>query len=174
MKREKSTFDKLKEVMDEKDKKDTFNDKLDALKYMSEVQSSIKKNVTSDFILAILDEKSKEGIIELTADAYYSQRILDQIQRRAKRWKWNEQTKKWELEGLTDDDVRKIGNIKENAFNAYMTRIQMAAVVNRNVPNNHILKLLAEAKEDQQAATVDDRTAMQKIKDVIGPEKDKK
>ena len=44
--------------------KDTIDTKLELMKYTSEVQARIKKDITSDFVLARLDQKDKTGVID--------------------------------------------------------------------------------------------------------------
>ena len=63
----------------EKDK-DTIDNTLELIKYATDVQSRIKDDVNSDFVLAKIDEEEdKLAIIEMTNNAYLSKRIIKSI-----------------------------------------------------------------------------------------------
>ncbi len=43
----------------------TIDNKLEILRFVSTVQSRIKKDISEDFVLAKLEDKDREGIIEM-------------------------------------------------------------------------------------------------------------
>ena len=53
--------------------------KLELLKYTADIQSRIKDDISSDFTLAKLEAKDKEGIIEMTSNAYFCKKVADLI-----------------------------------------------------------------------------------------------
>ena len=80
----KNTMNKIKKTTTIEEK--PTDTKLDLIKYTSQVQSDINTNITSDFVLAKLNEKDKTAIIEMTDNAYHAKKILLQI---AKNYKPN-------------------------------------------------------------------------------------
>ena len=67
----------------EKDNVTNFNDRLDILKHVSEIKLRLKNDITNDFVLAKLEDKDKEAIIEMTGNAYFSKRLLDTLSRKS-------------------------------------------------------------------------------------------
>lgn len=148
------------------------DNKLELLKFTSEVQSRIRSEISSDFVLAKLGDQDKEGIVELTGDAYFIQKILRTI-KRAKKWHWNNKTKTWYKTELTDKEKEYIEEISQATFDAFMTRIYMTVILNRNVKDNHILKILAGLKEEEEENTeIENMKA--KISELIKPEEKEK
>lgn len=143
-----------------------FDTRLDAIQFTSEVHSRIKKDINSDFVMAILGEKDKEGIVEMTANAYFVKRIVEQVAEKLtqKNKKLNPQEKK-QLEQKT----QKIRQIGRTIFDTYMVRIYMTVLLNRNVPKNHILKLLAgiQEEEDEEETTTKTKNAITSILDKL-------
>ena len=55
----------------------SFNDKLDVLQHMTSVKSrGIMDDITDDFVLAKLDEKDREGVVNMTANAYFGKDLV--------------------------------------------------------------------------------------------------
>lgn len=125
----------------------TVDNKLELLKYTSDVQSRIKTDITSDFILAKLNEKDKEAIVELTADAYFSKRVIEQIAKRSHQWHWNNENNKWQKQPLDINKKNKITKMASRIFDSYMIKLQMTALVNRNVDKNYLINILAQQQE---------------------------
>lgn len=125
-----------------------FDTKLDILKFTANVKSRIKEDITSDFILAKLTEKDKEGITEMTCNAYFAKRIILTALKHTK----------------TQTEIKIIKHLANATFDAYMTRIYMVANLNRNVPKNHLLRILAEKEEEPETPETEQIT--QKIKDL--------
>ena len=83
----------VKEV--KKDIYEKVEDKLDLMVYLSMVQSSLKNNISSDYVLAKLPEIDRRYIIEMVSNAYYSRKLMVRMLDR-KQWKWDSKTKSWE------------------------------------------------------------------------------
>lgn len=118
---------------------------LELLKYTSQVQSRIKKDITSDFTLAKLSDKDKEGITELTVDAYFAKKVLSLIANKAQVWDYNNETKVWVQHGLPDVDRKAIYGLADTTFDAFMNRIYMTVILSRNVDKNYLISVLARA-----------------------------
>lgn len=132
-------------VIPERSASDT---KLDLLKHLTEVQSQIKKRISTDFTLAHLSEKDIEAITEMTSNAYFSNRILDTIMRQSimnGKDKWNSKTKQWEKVTITKEDLELMEQTKQAVFDSYMTRLYMTAILSRNKKTNHMLNVIASS-----------------------------
>lgn len=147
-------------------KEPTIDNRLELLKYTSEVQSRIQKDITSDFILARLGEKDKEAIVELTSDAYFTKRVINEIIKRSHEWNWNKKEKKWYKTPMKEEDAKKIIEIANKTFDAYMIKITMTALLNRNVNQNYLINILAQQQEQQEEET-EKVTLAQKPKQLI-------
>ena len=135
------------------------DNKLELLKYFTQVQSrNVKEEITSDFVLARLSEKDKEGIIEMTNNAYFAKRLLQEM-RKATIWEWITETietrnkdgtitkkknGKWVLRTLTKEEQQTIQDTTIKMFNTYMIRNTTTAVLNRNVKDNYLIKLISD------------------------------
>lgn len=136
-----------KSIEDDKgyeDQVDEIDNKLELLKYMTKVISrGIKKDITPDFVMAKFNkEKDKEGIIEMTNNAYFCKRTLDMMTKKNV-WEYNYKNKSWILRKQTENERNEIIKITDKMFDTFMTRMSMTAILNRNVDKNHILRLMA-------------------------------
>ena len=144
----KNTMNKIKKTTTIEEK--PTDTKLDLIKYTSQVQSDINTNITSDFVLAKLNEQDKTAIIEMTDNAYHAKKILLQIAKNYKQNTWNPTTKQWEITPITKEHpiYKKIQKIANKTFNMYMIKMQMIALLNRNVEKNHLINILAQRQEE--------------------------
>lgn len=124
-----------------------FDTRLDAIKFTSEVHSRIKRDINSDFVMAILNEKDKEAITEMTANAYFVKRIFDQLAQQVKETSKNKPQKQLQFE------INQIQTTGKKIFDTYMVRIYMTVLLNRNVPKNHLMKILAGQYEEENETT---------------------
>lgn len=145
-----------KDNYDDKDydeETDEIDNKLELLKYATKVLSrGVKKDITPDFIMAKFNNlKDKEAIIEMTNNAYFCKRTLQMMKKR-KEWTYNNTTKTWTQKEMTEDKKEEINQITEKMFDTFMTRMSMTALLNRNVKNNHILRLISgfDTEEDME------------------------
>lgn len=151
----------------------TIDNKLEILKFTSQVQSRIKEDISEDFVLAKLDEKDKTGIIEMTGNAYFVKKIMTIIREKGTKWEWNNEKKIWYKRTLNPNERNFITKIANATFDTYLNRIFMTVILNRNVPKNYILKILAGANndEEEEEAKIEKQETINKIQELIKPEK---
>lgn len=147
-----------------------IDNKLDLMKALGQVQSDIKDRITSDFVLAKLDEKKQELIVNTTSNAYFCKSLIERTKER-KIWKWN--GKNWEETEQTKEDKNKIDEAGRRTFNAFMTKNTMIAVLNRNIKNNYLIRLMTGLNEEENEEEEDDKSdeIIKKLKAQIKPEK---
>lgn len=124
-KKEKSKYKEEKEQYN-------FDTKLDILKFTTEVQSRIKKDITSDFILAKLPTKDKQNIIDTACDGYFAKRLFYTIA----------------IQNKNPETTKKIKQIGEITFDMYMTRCYLTANLCRNVDKNYLIEIIAGKNEE--------------------------
>lgn len=138
-------------IEEDQEETDEVDNKLELLKYMTKILSrGIKRDVTPDFVMAKLHPKDKEALIEMTNNAYFSKRNIQTLKQRGK-WTYNNTTKTWIQNEMNEEDKKKIDEITDKMFDTFMTRNIMTAILNRNVKDNHILRLLSgfDTEEDK-------------------------
>ena len=101
----------------------TIDNKLEILRFASQVQSRIKKDISEDFILAKLGEQDKEGITEMTSNAYFMKKILSILKAKGTKWDWDIKKKCWIKRNLNDEEQGFIQNVADATFDSYLTRI---------------------------------------------------
>lgn len=137
--------------------------KIELLRFASQVQSRIKNDISEDFVLAKLSDQDKEGIIEMTGNAYFSKRINQLIKKRGRKWQWNDNKKYWEERTLNEKEVQQITDNENATFDSYLNRIYMTVILNRNVPQNHLLQILSQAQEEQPPEEENQQNIITKI-----------
>lgn len=142
------------------EKEESIDNKLELLRYVSNVQSRIRKDISSDFILAKLSDKDKEGIIEMTANAYFVKKIMMLVANKQIKYNWNNQKQKWEKSYLEPKEKKIITEIANATFDGYMTRVYMTTILNRNVPRNYLVRLIAGYDENED----DEKPAKEELK----------
>ena len=134
----------------------TVDNKLELVKHLGEVQNPIKETITSDFIYAKLDEKDKEGITEMTANAQLAKNYYKYIINNTIIWNWNKKEEQWEQQRINKEQkeiVEKNGNILADN---YMVRPYMIANLNRNTKENFLVKAsvgIPELEEENNEET---------------------
>lgn len=140
---------KLKEQEQIEIPEPTIDNKLELIKSLSQVKSSIKDVITEDFVLAKLGDKDKEAIIEMVANANYGKQLVNTIILISKEWKWNKKEKKWELESINIESKNHLEKMGKRLFDTFMSRIYMTVILNRNTKNNHLVRLIAGQTEEE-------------------------
>ena len=131
----------------------TVDDKIELIKSISEVQSKISDVVSSDFVLSKLDDREKQYVIEMSNNAFLSRRILTNIKIKATRWEWNKKLSEWIKRGLNKEEISQMNEYIQACFDAYMNRIYMIVLLNRNVPKNYLIEKMtgiSDEPEDEQ------------------------
>lgn len=150
-----------------------WNDQLDMLKYLAEIQCAIKDKITSDFVLAKLTQKDKQGITEMTVNAYFSKQIVDMLKKK-KTWYWNKETKEWEKGTLKPEEIKELETTSTDIFNAYMKKIYMVVILNRNISENYLIDILSgNTRKQQEESRIEEEQKgfIDKIKGIFGKEK---
>lgn len=118
-----------------------WSDQYDLAKHHTDVHSkNIKKDITNDYTLAKFNEKDKEGIVNMTDNAYRIKQHFKDIAEEATTCEYNPKTHKMEPHPLDQKEKDKIIQLGERAFAAIMKRCDVTAVVNRNVANNYLAR----------------------------------
>lgn len=156
------------------------DNKLALLKHLTEVQSNIQDKISTDFVLAKLDEQNKEGVIEMTTNAYFSTRVIDIITTNSKkngRYNWNRKNKNWERTNHPITIYDEIKKIQQQTFNSYMVRIYMTIILARNHEKNHLINVLATSVSGVQHISDENADKIQdtnKLKEFLKIAADKK
>jgi hypothetical protein len=150
----------------------TIDNKLEILKFASQVQSRIRDDISEDFILAKLGEKDKEGIVEMTSNAYFMKKILAILKDKGTKYDWDIKNKAWVQRKLNDNEKDFIEKVANATFDSYLTRIYMVVILNRNVPNNHLLNILAGATNQEDNEELEGFKA--RINELMKPEEEVK
>lgn len=140
--------------MIEKEEQRAFSDQLDVLRHLSDIQLRLKKDITGDFVLAKLPEQVREGIIEMTKNAYFAKKVLTILSRKHKRWIWN--GKEYKHVEMTKEDKKYINDVGDAIFDAYMTGIYMTVILHRNINENYLVSLLGKYKTDEEREEKED------------------
>lgn len=139
-----------KKSKDEEFQKEDFTDKYGTYKYLTQPQSDIKVDITSDFILAKLNENQKEAIIELVRDAYFAKKTIEKL---AEGWvyKVGKDRKYIRNEDMTykryplpPDERKYIQQLAKITFNSYMIKLIMTVIMYRNIEQNILMELITE------------------------------
>lgn len=151
--------------------------KLKLLKYTTEVQSRIRKDISSDFVLAKLGKQDREGIIEMTSNAYFYKRLMEMV-KNARKWEWNEEQQMWKRVDLSEAEKARIQESTNQTFDTFLNRIYMTVILSRNVEKNHLLKMLSkydDADEESIEEITDKENILDKAKrKILGIKKEKK
>lgn len=133
--------------------KEDFSDKWGIYKYLTEPQSDIKENITSDFILAKLDNKqapTPEPVIELVRDAYFAEKYMNKLTE-SYRYKVGKDGKyirnqdgTFKKFPLDNDEIDYIRKYARMTFNAYMIKLIMTVLMYRNIDKNVLMELITE------------------------------
>lgn len=135
-------------VMDSKPVSNTVDTKIELLKYVSEVQCRLWKDITPDFIFAYLNDKDKEALSEITVSAFMAKELISKLKNH-KRWIYSETDRKYIKKGLDINEKTIIDDFSNLSWDAYMIRLNMVAILNRNKPKNPMLSFMAGLKEDE-------------------------
>lgn len=148
----------------------SIDNKLEMLKFTATVQSRIRKDISEDFVLAKLGAQDKEGVIEMTTNAYFMKKIMHQIRTRGNwRWEWDKTKQTWHKKQKQPKELEYMRSIENKTFDSYMTRIYMTVILNRNVKENWLINILSESKTAETGTVLNDEDAetREKIKELM-------
>lgn len=134
-------------------------------KYIAEVRSpSIKDDVTSDFVLTVLNDAQKEAVQELVSTAKFTRAQFYTMAERAIKWNWNiikdEKGKEigtWTKRNLSDDEKKVIRAQGDIVHDSIMTQLSTLAILNRNDERNYMLKKLIEKTASNDEMSFEER-----------------
>lgn len=128
----------------------TVDSQIDVNWNLTQVESrSIKEDISSDFVLAHLNDQDREGVIEITVDAYLAYRAYFKL----KTWlkdTWNPIKKQWEKTPLSEEEQKYIQKMAEATFDSYMKKPYMTVTLNRNKKDNFFAKILTQFQEQNE------------------------
>lgn len=142
----------------------TIDTEIEFLRYLGQVKSRLKKEITEDFIFASLEERDKEAVIEMSTTAYYTLRTYQLIIDHYKEWHWNPNLERWEEKRINKDKTKILESMQNGAFDAFMTRVLMTVIMNRNKAGNPIVELLASKGQAQKEDNEEAIKLIEKIK----------
>lgn len=169
-----------KEAEEEEIQQEEFDNKLDLLKYTTEVHGRIKRDVTSDFVLAKstgtgIDEKKRDAMIELICDAYFCKILFEIIKRKARKPAWDEEKGYWKWQKVETEEQAKITRYQNETFDMYLIRPQMITVMSRNIDKNKMMEWLTAVEETEETEEpITKESITKKIKRKLAKNEEKK
>lgn len=152
----------------------TIDTNLELLKSLLGVnQKSVHEAISEDFTMAKLSDKDKKGTIEMTTNAFFCKKMIGDIAKKTeatKKWKWIEiegEQGQWIPVYLTKEQKERIAEIATETFNGIMTRVQVNAIMNRNLKGNWLVGLLGKEEKDKTNEEEEEKPQ----KDWLGREK---
>lgn len=124
-------------------KTDTVTDKLELLKWTAQIQSTIRKDISSDYILSKPDDKEKEAMIEMYVNAVTTKKMLTKLTT-TKKWTWNRQTNNWQQHRINNQEQEYIKILAQMTFDSIMCRMHMIANLTRNKDKNPLLNKITQ------------------------------
>lgn len=150
---------------------DEFDTGLDIANHLAIVHSKIKSTVSPDFVMAKFDDKNKEFVIEMIANAFFARNVLRSLvlygQKKLQDYRNKRPYDKESIQNIIRE-LEAVEQTQELIFTTYTTKVQMVAVVNRNVPSNDLVKILAGFRQDNEDEIVHDGVSgLEKVKDYM-------
>lgn len=144
-----------------------FEDDLDFKRRLTDVEHRIRDNIGSDFVLAKLEEKTKEGVIDLHGMAEYVKQTINRITRRGKIYGWNKEKNEWIVRPLNQQENNYVEELSKLAFDTYMNPLQARAILNRNQTGNYIIDTLVNQQHNTppEEQTLKEKAAQLKKKE---------
>lgn len=158
---------------------DKISDNIELMSELKEVKSSVKNNVTSDYVLAHLDKAKEEFITENYGNAEYAKELIERF-KKGYSYSWNEKTLEWDKDEHNNykknylDDKQKdiIDKTAKRTFEMFMVQSHMIAILSRNkIGNPMVMKYMSnknnENEEEMPVASMNQKNFFEKIMDKI-------
>lgn len=160
---------------EEETDQEQVDNSLELLKYATKVLSrNVRKDITPDFVMAKFNlQKDKEAIIEITNNAYFTKRTLRMLLK-SRTWRYNYAQERWERIQIGERAQKEIIEATDRMFDTFLTRMTMTAILNRNVKNNHILRLIAHMDTEEDEMPAQEEEEQTKIQELLERLKGKK
>lgn len=126
----------------------TVESKLEIYKDMIEIKSRIKSDVTADYVFCRLSDKDKEFVIEMVSNAYYGKKMLGVVKELSST-QWIYIENEWLRVRRTQEEINLLEKFEINIFHAFLIKVEMIAILNRNVKNNFLIRILSGLPETE-------------------------
>lgn len=117
---------------------------LELLNNLTKIKLRLRRDITTDFVLAKLGNKDREFAIEMTINAYLAKRIIEMYKNKGKIYE----------EGVPrelNDEERKIVQKRADAmFDMFMNKVFMVVILNRNIDGNYLINVLSGYKSEKK------------------------
>lgn len=148
---------------------DDLDNEIDLWARLADVRHRIRSKIGGDFVLAKMEDRYNKGTIELLGLADYSQSLIDQAGIKTKKWKWNNDKKRWEKHELSEKEIKKLIRLSQIAFDTLMNPMNARAILSRNKKDNWLVGALVEKRTKDTGIITpinDGLTAMKKEEEV--------
>lgn len=140
----------MNEGIKKEGEKRSFADKYGVFKHVLDVQSDIKRDLTSDFILAKLEPHQREAFVGAIANAYNVKRKMEEYVK-GKEYRVGKNGNYIRNEDMTfkkfnlsKTKIDYIMNMARITFNTYMVKMITITLLQRNLKENTIVELVTE------------------------------
>lgn len=151
------------------------SDQIELVSDLKEVKSSLRNNITSDYVLAHLDKIQTEFITENYSNAEYAKEIINRYQK-GFTYEWDENKMDWVKDEngnpkkipISNKDKETIQKMGSRTFEFFMIMPHMMAILNRNKRDNFMVKGIMIPKENEEEAplsSLDQKSFFEKLKD---------
>ena len=175
-------FVKFKDKVNIEKSDKVLDNEYEVLSSLQKVNSSIKGNVTADYVLAHLKKEEKEFIIDNYDNAEYAKEIIARYGKNGYYYDWDNKIQDWiknddgsfkEIK-LTDEQKKRINKMAERVFENFMKKAHLISILNRNKGENFLVKLMGKDKQEEKpiAYTEDDRNVIERLKDRFSGEEE--
>lgn len=140
---------------------DLLTDQFDVYRYLTDVRSRIKKDISTDFVLAKLEDQDKTGVIEMTVNAYLAKAVAESLKPYCR----------------SVEEMKEVEHEGNRIFDMYMTKIYMVVLLNRNKEQNPMVRWIVSnlgkgGQEEEQRVTPEEAKGfINRVKDKLGPKK---
>ena len=156
----------MKDFIGEEDRIDT---NFEFLKQLSEVIQKEQSGMNSDFVMARLVEQDKEGVINRVTNAFLAKELINSY-KKMDNWKWDKLKRKWENKKLGGDERSYIEAKAKEVFHIFMVKAYAKVIMNRNVKDNYLIRLLLgklESQKEEEVQTSEEKEDMKGLKGIM-------
>lgn len=130
-----------------------FDTPLDIAKFVAETKTRVKDEINSDFVLAKLPEETRASIIEMTSNAFWARRVVEQAESGVIREELADREKTLERQKYYEEKKRVIREMSKKTFDLYMDKIYITTALYRNIDGNYIIDVITASNKDKDITT---------------------
>lgn len=130
-------------------------DKYTVLKDFTNVKSSIKNFISSDFVLAKLDDQDKTGISDMVSLALYCSNMI-LMTKLEREYYFDHDNFCWKVRPLSRRELREIDMWAEALFNSFMKMPYMTVILNRNKGGNKLVEQIIGRIREEETTEIED------------------